>query len=298
MLGGATVTDAGAQTTEDLLAVRSALTELDLCEYAVELDLLGYTVVPPDKAAPPGFIQAVRDRLFELVTVRDGVEADVANGSTHENLRLPNYYYLLFEDAIFEELLMMPTALALVTKLLGWSCILSTSTALIKGPSSRGTDALDIGLHCDTEMHPPPFPLYAQYANATWLLSDYSEEGGSLCFVPGSHLLCRQPNRDEGHDRLVPVEAPMGSLVVWHGNTWHGAYQRRTKGLRVAAAFLFARRFLLAREPYREDVTEQMLDRNPPRFATLMGQHVMAGWRSEGPDYSRLDTRAVPTVFT
>ena len=139
-------------------------------------------------------------------------------------------------------------------------------------------------------MHPPPFPLYAQYANATWLLSDYSEEGGSLCFVPGSHLLCRQPGPGEGLDRIVAVEAPMGSLVLWHGNTWHGAYRRQAKGLRMAIAFLYARRFLLTREPYREDVTKEQLDRNPPRFATLMGQEILAGWRAEGPDYSRLDT--------
>ena len=90
-------------------------------------------------------------------------------------------------------------------------------------------------------MHPPPFPLFAQYANVTWLLSDYSKEGGALCFVPGSHLLCRQPGPQEGYDQLVPVEAPMGSFVIWHGNTWHGAYRRQTAGLRMAVAFLFAR---------------------------------------------------------
>jgi len=284
---------------DDVVAVQEALGELDLCANAVELDTAGYTVVPPEKAAPPGFIEAVRDRLLDLIERRDGIVADVVEGATHADLRFPNYYYLLFEDPIFEELVMQPASLALVTWLLGWSCVLSTSTALIKGPSSReDDDRLDIGIHCDTEMHPPPFPLYAQYANATWLLSDYSKEGGSLGFVPGSHLLCRQPSGDEGLDGIVPLEAPMGSLVVWHGNTWHGAYKRRTKGLRMAAAFLFARRYLLPREPYREDVTEEMLARHPERFATLMGQHVMAGWRSEGPDYSRLDTRAVPTVFT
>ena len=290
--------DVSAQITDDLVKVQAALAELDLSANAVELDTLGYTIVPPEKAAPAGFVEVVRERLLEVMVRRDGVVADTVEGATHENLKLPNYYYLLFEDPVFEQLLMQPAALALVTKLLGWSCVLSTSTALIKGPSSKPADRLDIALHCDTEMHPPPFPLYAQYANATWLLSDYSEEGGSLCFVPGSHLLCRQPGPGEGLDRIVPVEAPMGSLVLWHGNTWHGAYRRRTKGLRMAIAFLFARRFLLTREPYRDDVTKEQLDRNPPRFATLMGQEILAGWRAEGPDYSRLDTRAVPTVFT
>ena len=200
-------------------AVRRLLSDLDLSEHAVELDILGYTIVPPDKAAPAGLIERVRTQLLDLVERRDGIRADTASGETHRNRRFPNYYYLLFEDEVFEELLMMPAALALVTRLLGWSCVLSTSTALIKGPTSRGI-GLDIDLHCDTEMHPPPFPLFAQYANVTWLLSDYSKEGGSLCFVPGSHLLCRQPEPQEGYDQLVPVEAPMGSSSC--GTATHG----------------------------------------------------------------------------
>jgi ectoine hydroxylase-related dioxygenase (phytanoyl-CoA dioxygenase family) len=286
------------QLDRDGAAVLQLLTDLGLCEHAVELDTLGYTILSPEQAAPPGFSERLRNRLLALIERRDGVTADTGGGETHRNRRFPNYYYLLFEDEIFEEALMMPRPLALVTRLLGWSCVLSTSTALVKGPTSRADDDLDVGLHCDTEMHPPPFPVYAQYANVTWLLSDYSKNGGALCFVPGSHLLSRQPEPDEAADQVVAVEAPMGSVVVWHGNTWHGAFRRRTEGLRMAVAFLFARRYLLPREPYREDVSKEALERNSERFATLMGQHVMTGWRVEGPDYSRLDTTAVPTVFT
>jgi hypothetical protein len=283
--------------SDELTSIEQALTDLDLWRHAAELDVVGYTVLPPEKAAPAGFIEKVRDQVLAVAEQRDGRAVDVDAGSSHLNKRLPNYPYLLFEDPIFEELLMQPTALTLVTRLLGMSCVLSASNALIKGPSVR-EDVLDIPLHSDTEGHPPPFPTFAQYANATWLLTDYTKEGGALCFVPGSHTLCRQPGPGEGLDQAVPVEAPMGSLVVWHGNTWHGAYPRRVEGLRIGLAQLFARRYLLPREPYRDDVTKEHLDRNNERFATLMGQDIVAGWRAEGPDYSRVRHSSVATLYS
>ncbi len=153
---------AHGQLARDGAAVQQLLTDLSLCEHAVELDTRGYTILSPEQAAPPGFVDRVRERLLEVMERRDGVVADTASGETHRNRRFPNYYYLLFADEIFEEMLMMPSPLALVTRLLGWSCVLSTTTALIKGPTSRPDDDLDIGLHCDTEMHPPPFPPYAR----------------------------------------------------------------------------------------------------------------------------------------
>jgi hypothetical protein len=287
-----------AQAVDELEAIRGEIARLGLESHALELDTLGYTIIPPDKAAPAGFVDRARDALLAVMARRDGSVADLADGSTHANQYFPNYFYLLFEDPIFEELLMLPAPLALVTKLLGCSCVLSASTGLVKGPSTRDASGLDIPLHSDSEMHPPPFPMFAQYCNVTWLLTDYTREGGSLCVVPGSHLLCRQPQPHEGLDRVVAVEAPAGSFVIWHGNTWHGAFRKQTPGLRVAIALLFARRYLVTREPYRDDVSRDALDRNDARFAKLMGQHIVAGWRAEGPDYTKVDTHGVPTIYS
>ncbi len=48
------------------------------------------------------------------------------------------------------------------------------------------------------------------------------------------------------------------------------------------------RQYMLPQEPYRDTVTPEILARNPPRFAKLMGRHVAYGWKEEGPDYGRL----------
>ena len=41
------------------------------------------------------------------------------------------------------------------------------------------------------------------------------------------------PSPGDGVEDAVPVEAAAGSLIVWHGNTWHGAYPKETDGLRM-----------------------------------------------------------------
>jgi ectoine hydroxylase-related dioxygenase (phytanoyl-CoA dioxygenase family) len=152
---------------------------------------------------------------------------------------------------------------------------------------------LQLGLHHDQIMMPAPLPLYAQTINATWTLTDYTKADGCLAFLPGSHQYCRQPVGDEGMDMAVPVEAPRGSLILWHGNTWHGSFPKTTPGLRVGLASIFNRKYLLTPEPVREHVTQEMLDRNPPRFRTLMGCDIPFGWTEDGPDLAKVGASVV-----
>jgi ectoine hydroxylase-related dioxygenase (phytanoyl-CoA dioxygenase family) len=142
--------------------------------------------------------------------------------------------------------------------------------AFMKGPSEKFLD-----LHTDNVAIPAPFPPYSQVANSTLILSDYSPEHGSITFVPRSHKLARHPTPAEGGDRqlAVPVEATAGSLIVFHGNTWHGALPRRTPGYRFTLISYFVRMYLLRQEDPGY-VTQEMRDRNDPRFAGLVGDDI------------------------
>jgi len=300
--------DVASFAESDLTDAAGEIARLGLEREVYELEVFGLTVVPADRTGAAARCQRAFERACELIEERTGTYPDVGTGATHVDVCTPSLYHFLHEDQVFQDLASHEMALALSTMLVGKRSIIAGTELFMKGPATRDTgndvglaptgEGLQLGLHSDNVTVPEPFPMIAHGCNVTWLLSDYTRDGGALAFVPGSHKLCRQPLGGEAVKRAVAIEAPLGSLVVWHGNTWHGAYRRQTKGLRMAVAFLLARRFLLPREPYREDVTEEMLDRNPPRFATLMGQQVMAGWRSEGPDYTRLDTKAVTTVYT
>ena len=187
--------------------------------------------------------------------------------------------------------MMNPVLLAMNTYLCGYSMILSSMTCFMKGPNKS-----DLGLHSDTFLA-DPWPSHAMLGAATYLLTDFDMESGSTAYLPGSHRLCRRPNPLEtqlgegGNPAVVPVEAKAGSLVIWHGNTWHGAFRRRKPGLRVSLNLLMARPYMRTEEDLADRIPDEILDRNSARFAILAHQGLFMGW-SSGDDAGRRVARA------
>ncbi|MBY8822241.1 phytanoyl-CoA dioxygenase family protein [Sphingomonas colocasiae] len=260
---------------------------LGLERHAAELDSYGFTIVEPDRAAPPGFADALLRTVLAIAGRRAGRTLDPANAESHAGGSAwgQHLFYLLLEDPIFEQAMMNETVLALITYLLGESCVLSSMNSILKGP---GADHLI--LHSDSAMVPAPYPAYAQVANATWLLTDYDRDRGALAFWPGSHKFCRPPTMRETADidRFAPVTAPAGSLVIWHGNTWHGAFPRQVPGLRVNLILYFCRIYMQTQEWYRERVSEAALARNPVRFRHLVGLENPYPFGAEGAPIDRI----------
>lgn len=71
----------------------------------------------------------------------------------------------------------------------------------------------------------------------------------------------------------VPIEAPRGSVLVFNGNLWHGAGARTLPGIRVGMTVYFARMYARPQEPLNELVSDEIVNRNPPRFAELIGRY-------------------------
>ncbi|MGH7878456.1 MAG: phytanoyl-CoA dioxygenase family protein, partial [Candidatus Binataceae bacterium] len=206
---------------------------------------------------------------------RAGRAVDVVAGATHREYLSPFGQAqweptLLVQDRVFEQALTNRPVLALISYLLGESCILNHLSSVVKGPGKE-----HLPLHTDQNQTGSiaPYPAYAQVANATWILSDYSRENGATCFVRGSHKLCRHPTFAEATDlaRFTPVEAPAGSVLIWHGNTWHGALPRTAPGVRISLIAYYQRWYHPPVENLAPQITEEMLARNPRRFATLTG---------------------------
>jgi len=255
--------------------VFSQIDILGLQQHVRALETNGYTTLEPSEVASPAFATRLRDTVLRLSEKRSGVHVDIETGQTHQSLTSPFGQVqfeacLLEEDPIFEQVLMNERSLALITYLLGESCLLNHFSSMVKGPGSE-----HLPLHTDQNQSggPAPFPPYAQVANATWALTDYTVANGCICFVPGSHKLCRHPTHEEATDlsRFLPLEVPAGSVIVWHGNTWHGALRRTNPGVRISLLSYFHRWYHRPIEQLRSRVTQEMLDRNPPRFAVLTG---------------------------
>ena len=264
----------------DLGPLWDEIGSLGLERYVDDLDAHGYTVVPPEIANPNGLAERMLEACLDIAEQRNGRRPDVARGGS-SRIDSPvgdTMKALLLEDSVFEEALMNPALLALATYLCGYDVVLSSLSSSMKGPSET-----PFRLHTDTRL-PSPLPTQALLCKGIYLLTDFDRDNGSTAFVPGSHKWCRNPVASEtmvgegGNNDAVPVEAEAGSLLVFHGNIWHGAYNRVAPGLRVSVHLLMVRSLLRVTEDFMGRIPQEALDRNPPRFAILTQQGVVPGY--------------------
>ena len=285
----------GYDIREDVNYIYDELVRLGLSQYALELDVKGLTVVPPEKIAGADFTRQVRDAVLRTYERRHGEALDFENAETLEAATVTPFgkhmAYMLLEDPIFSDLMMNETLLALVGYRLGRNFSISNCQALIK---AKGGKALK--LHTDELLVPPPYSANGGGANATYTLTDYTVDDGALLYVPGSHKYRRLPVGDEGADRVVPVEAPAGSLILWDGATWHGAMARQNRGLRLNVILYFIRPHLRPMEVFFDRVDQETLDKYPPRYRTLIGESLKWWWREEGPRFDSPDWSMIGTT--
>jgi len=265
--------------------------ELGLESNMHELNSYGFTIVPPEKVAGREFLERIRDTVLRLCEERTGHKFEVdKNGEIGSYTAQPIskdqflLFYLLMADRVFEEWILNPALYTLIDYLMQGQQQLSSLTSFVKWRGERES----LGLHSDS---PPDrdghLPACSDVCNATYVLTDYTLDDGCIAMVPGSHHYCRQPKPGEGEDRAVPVEAEAGSLIAWHGNTWHGAFPKKTDGLRLNVTSYHCHRRLKTQEAYQWRVTKEMLDRNPVEFARLVAADDHMGWDERGPDYGR-----------
>jgi len=91
-----------------------------------------------------------------------------------------------------------------------------------------GPEAVAQFLHRDEDVWPhmpKPCPTF-QIASMT-ALTDFTEEIGATCFVPGSHLW-EDRSREAQAGEVAIAEMPAGSMALYLGSTIHGAGTNRT----------------------------------------------------------------------
>lgn len=264
------------------------LRELGLETNIAELEAFGFTVVPPEKVAPPAFCTEVREALERTMLRRYGPDGLAPERWANVN---DIQRFMLWEDPIFEKLSYNPAGLGLAEYLLGTDCVLSLCAAWVKGPGKVRT-----GIHADY-LDPATVAQgeAANNCNMHFMLTDYTKDDGSISFVPGSHRWRRQATPSDVEywaNRAVPVEAPAGSMVIWGNHTWHGSYPKKSPGLRMTLQCEYMRRRHQTEEAYRETVTQEALDRNPVRFAGLMDVYSLFPFGKSDWDMDRLNRAA------
>ena len=117
-----------------------------------------------------------------------------------------------------------------------------------------------LGLHADQAGIPLPWGDNALNANCNWCLTDYTREGGAFACVPGSHRRKCRRKLPECVAEAVAVECPCGSLIAFHGALWHGAFPKKTPGLRVTIANFFRHTAILPQDDIPNHFPRELAD--------------------------------------
>jgi ectoine hydroxylase-related dioxygenase (phytanoyl-CoA dioxygenase family) len=289
------------KATSELNLIYRRARELGIEQNLVELEAYGFTIVEPEKVAPKGFAQRMLEATMAIAAEEDPM---VVHFSAMDRKDRPadarQLYHLVTKNPIFAEAVMNPVSLTIGKYLMGASARLSTTNAIIKegvcAPTQIHTDAVGV---------PPPMPAFGTLVNMSWILTDYTKEKGTFAVVPGSHRYCRHPTALEqpgfagganDDDLCIPIIAKPGSLFVFHGNLWHGAYAKTDPGLRVHIITRFCRNYVTPAEDF-DDVSDELVQRFGPEFGRLVGRDTWQGYRGEGPirDQMALVRRAAVT---
>ncbi len=122
-------------------------------------------------------------------------------------------------DEMCWECIAHPQVLQVVRHFLGDSVRLGEAcTKWVKPRASQG------GIHSDsTHDLPARLPETPWMINSIWMITDFTVENGATLVVPFSHRARRRPSAsDITESHPVPVCGRRGSVLLWHGGTWHG----------------------------------------------------------------------------
>ena len=266
--------------------------ELELEQFVLQLEVDGLCVVPPERTGvAPETINAIAEQLLSEAQEVVGCEFDLNEGpkaeltmSADENVIAqfsgdrgePTQFLvqqLCARDRLFRDLAINPVGVALIRHLIGQNATrFSSHNAFIKWQGEFGYGQ-NLGLHCDQMAVPRPWGRNALTANTNWCITDYSLDGGALAYVPGSHRRMEPPRFPEAVELAVPVEAPAGSLIVFHGATWHGAYPRLTEGMRLSIANYFRHYMVLPQDDIKNLFPQELAEDcdDPDMFKFLAG---------------------------
>lgn len=266
--------------------------ELELEQFVLQLEVDGLCVVPPERTGvAPETINAIAEQLLSKAQEVVGCEFDLNEGpraeltmSADENVIAqfsgdrgePTQFLvqqLCARDRLFRDLAINPVGVALIRHLIGQNATrFSSHNAFIKWQGEFGYGQ-NLGLHCDQMAVPRPWGRNALTANTNWCITDYSLDGGALAYVPGSHRRMEPPRFPEAVELAVPVEAPAGSLIVFHGATWHGAFPRLTEGMRLSIANYFRHYMVLPQDDIKNLFPQELAEDcdDPDMFKFLAG---------------------------
>jgi ectoine hydroxylase-related dioxygenase (phytanoyl-CoA dioxygenase family) len=231
----------------------------DLDEHLTRMARDGYTIV--EDAIEPELLDELEREVEHLERELDVRPA----GNLFEGRKTLRVYNLLARGEVFQRVPVHPRVLPIVEKVLDSGCLVSSlsSIGILPGETAQP-------LHADDQLIPLPRPHLPIICNTMWALTDFTEDNGATCLIPGSHTAATTPPLGE---RLPTRPAVMrrGSVLVFNGSLWHGGGENRTAARRTGIAMNYCAGWLRQQENQQLGVPLDVARRFSPRLRKLCG---------------------------
>lgn len=241
---------------------------IDLSPHHQQLVDDGYTIV--ENAIEPDLIDALLDDVHRLERKLHRRPAD----NRFEGNRTTRTYNLLAHGEVWQQVPTHPVVLELIEGVLDPQCLVSSLASISLAPGETGQV-----LHADDQIQPLAKPHIATVCNSMWALSDFTEANGATRVVPGSHLW-QSPDyvKGDADTATIPAEMSKGSVLVWHGSTWHGGGANLTSDeIRVGVAMNYCAGFIRQQENQQLGIPSDVMATFSPRLRQMCGLGMYRG---------------------
>jgi hypothetical protein len=189
--------------------------ESDLpADAARQLRDVGFVVMPGPEV--PGGVAGLSHAYDRAV-----LTADLRDVSVRSSTRVHDF---VNRGPEFDGLYVYGPVLAACCRIIGRPFKLSTMLARTLEPGAPAQP-----LHVDVKRGADGWPLVGFIV----MVDEFNAENGATRFVPGSHLLAREPNdfmkdATDTYEGQVLACGPAGSIVIFNGSVWHGHAANRS----------------------------------------------------------------------
>ncbi len=221
----------------------------------LEIDVYGFTIL--ERVLTEVEADAMREALIRCE--REVGEAHTHRGSARHVSNLPVL------DRVFHKTIDHPRTLPILEHFLGESMILGSLNSRIVRPGDGYQE-----LHGDI----PKVMLNRDspvMMNTVWMLDEFTSEIGATRCVPGSHKSgWALPPEGLELKYMVEAVAPIGSVLVFNGQTWHGGGKNTGKKSRHALFGHYRKEMCIFQLDPHDGFPEEWFDELTDRQKQLM----------------------------
>ena len=233
---------------------------IDLSALKTEFDLYGYAVIPD--VLTPDQVQAIEAATLRLVQTDPDYDKKTSVGRQG----------MLNEDSAYDVLLTCKAHHEFCNHVFGPHYKFGETGVLMIKP---GNDAM-VGWHGDVpyQSYGHNVPNISLMLQAIYCITDFTKENGATQILPLSHHVGQMPEDKAEYRHTIQVEAPSGSLILFHGRMWHTASVNRSDHYRMGISVPYVDRHVDCASCGWGWLRQDVVDRQPAWVQPLM-QHLV-----------------------